>query len=88
LTPNELEHARRHFPHVALFVLSGVVLRDEDGIAPQASSGVERVLEPWAVEDDRLTPVGFAYAVPDAEGAWASSPSLASPSDESGSPPT
>jgi len=64
LTPNEVAHARDHYPRVALFVVSRITLTDlNDGtVAP--SGGNVRVVWPWRIDDGALSPVGYAYAVP------------------------
>ena len=63
LTRNEVAHAQNNFPRVALFVLADVQLTKRKG-APVASGGNEHVYEPWQLDADRLTPVGFTYALP------------------------
>ena len=51
LTRNEVAHARKHYPDVALFVLSGVTLEGRGTGAPQASGGEPRVFDPWDLND-------------------------------------
>ena len=63
LTANEVEHACK-FPHVCLFIVSGIeVTRHSDGQI-ETSGGSESVLDPWHVEQGLLTPLGFKYEVP------------------------
>jgi hypothetical protein len=64
LTPNEVEHAREQFPHVALFVVAAVEVSAASGSDPVATGGAEQVWLPWAIDEGRLIPVGFAYSVP------------------------
>ncbi len=67
LTPNEVDHARRHHPHVALFIAAGIRVEDVQGEAPRAGGGEVKIIHPWQVADDRLTPLGFAYDARDRE---------------------
>ena len=63
LTPLEVTHARTQYPNVALFVLAGIqVKRTPDG-AVEASGGEARVIDPWRLETDNLSPIGFSYSV-------------------------
>lgn len=64
LTPNEVQHARTHFPDVALFVLSGVVLDLSDANRPHAKGGVVRVIAPWNLDESGLVPQSYAYFLP------------------------
>jgi hypothetical protein len=64
LTPNEVDHARRQHPHVALFVAAGIrVVGAPDG-SPQAADGAPRIYEPWQIDDGVLTPLGYSYVPP------------------------
>jgi uncharacterized protein DUF3883/EVE domain-containing protein len=60
LTRNEVEHARMHYPRVALFIAAQLQV----STAPLAITG-GRVLirEPWKVQDDCLRPLAYVYAV-------------------------
>jgi hypothetical protein len=60
LTRNEVALHREVFPSNALMVVSGICLANAGG-EPVASGGVLRILWPWEVEDNRLTPVAFEY---------------------------
>ncbi len=62
LTPNEVSHARRQFPHVALFIVAGVRLNESPDAA--ASGGYVALIEPWKLDERDLTPVGYSYAMP------------------------
>jgi hypothetical protein len=63
ITKAELENARRHFPHVALFVTSGISL-DRTQSPPRVSGGTDRVLHPWDVTACRLAPVTLECWLP------------------------
>jgi hypothetical protein len=62
LTPNEVEHAREQFPHVALIVVGNIAVADEG--KPVVTGGDLVVFDPWRIEDGQLQPIGFAYTVP------------------------
>lgn len=63
LTPNEVRHAQ-DYPGTALFVVSNIVLeRAEDG-AVIAAGGQRHCYDPWRLDEEALTPVGFRYQVP------------------------
>lgn len=59
LTPNELAHAREQYPHVALVVVSGIRLTDG---ATGSHAGL-RSIQPWQIDGDALTPLGFRYTL-------------------------
>lgn len=63
LTPNEVRHARRSHPDVALFVLANIQLEGE-GDEVSASGGNETVFLPWEIDQGTLNPIGFSYDVP------------------------
>jgi hypothetical protein len=63
VTRNEVEHAKRMFPAIALAVVSGIVLRgDADGV-PTAEGGILTVLEPWDVTLFELRPFAFECVI-------------------------
>jgi len=62
LTPNEVDHAREHYPNVALFVVAAIRVEASDGCA----GGRDTIFEPWDIDSGMLTPVGYSYAVPTA----------------------
>jgi hypothetical protein len=62
LTPNEVDHALS-YPHVALFIVSDVVISDSDG-TPSASGGRIAIHHPWQLDDRNLTATGYSYTVP------------------------
>jgi hypothetical protein len=64
LTPNEVEHARAHYPAVALFVVAHIVTDEVASGRQEASGGTVQIIEPWRVDDGVLVPVGYAYSVP------------------------
>lgn len=63
LTPNEVTHAHKHHPNVALFIVANVALSSVEG-KPLVSGGDVIVHEPWKLEDEGLTAIGYEYAVP------------------------
>ncbi len=63
LTPNEVRHAHEQYPNVSLFVVSNIVLLSEDGQS-HASGGEPVLYEPWNLDDESLTAIGYEYAVP------------------------
>ncbi len=64
LTANEVEHARRLEGHVALFVVSDIVLHRENGAEPRASGGTPHIFEPWEIDRFSLRPVAFECTLP------------------------
>ncbi len=65
LTPNDVAHARRYHPHVALFVVARIRVEGAETATPRVSGGEPDVIYPWLIDDDRLTPLGFAYGTRD-----------------------
>jgi hypothetical protein len=60
LTPNEVNHART-YPHVTLFILADIeVTRDAVGNI-SASGGRPVLLDPWCIDPESLTPLGYQY---------------------------
>jgi|GEM_PF-4042846 len=53
LTRNEVGHARKQHPNVALFVVSGIRLEGRGTDQPVAMGGTVRVISPWNVDDAR-----------------------------------
>lgn len=62
MTRNEVQHARDHHGHVALFVVTEIVV-DASG----CSGGSVRVFDPWDIGKYQLEPVAFECRLPDAE---------------------
>lgn len=62
LTRNEVELHREQHPNNMLVVVSSVDL-DRSTTPPVASGGAMRVISPWVVEDDALTPLAYRYTV-------------------------
>ena len=60
LTPNEVAHARTIYPHVALAVVSNIHIRDDEDF----TGGALSVFDPWAIDEGRLTAIGFSYRTP------------------------
>lgn len=77
LTRNEVLLHLKEFPNTALAIVHSIVL-DRTGTPPRASGGVLVYEQPWALNEDRLTPMAYRYdtglgalasvAVPDLEG--------------------
>ena len=63
LTRNEVTHARE-WRCDALFVLCHIDVRARDGESPVASGGTPRILCPWGINDDDLTPLVYSYRLP------------------------
>jgi hypothetical protein len=64
LTPNEVRHGQE-MKHVALFILSNVVVERADDGTVTATGGVRHPYDPWQIDDGTLIPLGFRYRVPD-----------------------
>ncbi len=64
LTANEVEHARTHYPHVALAIVGNVELFSQSGGTPETSGGELIILEPWRIGDGQLKPLAYQYNVP------------------------
>jgi hypothetical protein len=62
LTKNEVRHARDTHPNIALFILHSVSLGGPS-LAPVCSGGAMREIRPWALNDDKLEALTFAYTV-------------------------
>lgn len=62
LTVNEVKHAQKHYPKVALFVLSHIQVDTESIENPQG--GEIQILEPWKVDEGALSPLAYAYILP------------------------
>jgi hypothetical protein len=63
LTPNEVGHAS-DFPRTILIIVSGITLTPGPGGTWTAQGGRRRVIEPWKLDQQRLSPLGFEYSVP------------------------
>ena len=59
LTPNEVRHCRS-YPEMALSVVSRIVIADDETVADR---GDLYILEPWNMDDARLTPSEYSYRV-------------------------
>ena len=64
LTPNEVAHARRQYPRVALFVVAGIQVAAAADGPPHATGGTAHVYDPWRIGHGALIPVGYAYTPP------------------------
>jgi uncharacterized protein DUF3883 len=64
LTRNEVTHARRVFPRVALYVLAGIELVRADDASYRASGGTAINRNPWDIRSGELQPLAYAYDLP------------------------
>jgi Domain of unknown function (DUF3883) len=64
LTHGEVRHAREH-RIIALFVVAGIRVPRLANGAPAAEGGHELVFDPWELDDARLDPLGYEYALPE-----------------------
>jgi hypothetical protein len=63
LTQGEVEFALGHKGQMVLFVLHSIhVVQGRNGVVP--GGGVRHLVQPWDVDDGKLMPVSFKYAVP------------------------
>jgi hypothetical protein len=62
VTKNGVEHAQKHFPHVSLFVVSGIELDQKSGAA---IGGKIRVLAPWDIKGCKLVPLSYQCLIPE-----------------------
>lgn len=63
LTRNEVTHARRVFPHVALYILADVNLTAIDESIYQADGGTEIVRDPWDIRVGQLQALAYEYGL-------------------------
>jgi hypothetical protein len=59
LTPNEVDHCRK-YPNMAIAVVS--LLKVEDDLVVVGSGSLE-IIEPWIIDESRLTPTEYSYRV-------------------------
>jgi hypothetical protein len=64
LTRNEVTHARRVFPRIALYVLADIAAMELDDGAYRVSGGVEIVRNPWDIDAGNLQALAFEYGLP------------------------
>jgi hypothetical protein len=64
LTRNEVTHARRVFPRMALYILADVELTAIDEAIYRADAGTEIVRNPWDIRAGQLQPLAFEYTMP------------------------
>ena len=60
LTANEVAHARKFHPGVALYVVTHLVVAESDGEI-EVSGGDERVVNLWQPDDAYLRPLSLEY---------------------------
>lgn len=63
LTRNEVIHASENPGRAALFVLSGIVLKDK-GVSLVAAGGVVNLWHPWVLDSEALEPLQYRYKLP------------------------
>lgn len=61
LTANEVDHARAHYPHVELFIVSDILVIVEQGDLLDTSGGNDTVYQRWDVDAGVLTPITYKY---------------------------
>jgi hypothetical protein len=64
LTRNEVTHARRVFPRIALYVLADIVATKLDDGNYRIGGGVEIIRNPWDIDAGNLQALAFEYEVP------------------------
>jgi len=63
LTRNEVTHARRVFPRVALYVLAGIELIRAGETSYRAAGGTAIIRNPWDIRTGELQPLAYAYSL-------------------------
>jgi hypothetical protein len=63
LTRNEVFHARRHFPRVALYVQAEIEI-NRALPTPMCRGGYPIIVDPWCPGDDALTLLAYSYLLP------------------------
>jgi hypothetical protein len=58
LTKNEVEQSRTQSDRMVLFIVHSIVMNKK---SVKKGSGVVSIIDPWKVNDDRLTPISFTY---------------------------
>jgi hypothetical protein len=66
LTRREVEHHQTAAPNSALIVVSDIRLSGTPQ-APSAEGGDLRVIEPWKIAPESLTPIAYQHVVPEAD---------------------
>ena len=66
LTPNEVAHARA-YEHVALFIVSHIVVGAREDEELTTSGGKVAHFHPWHIDERALLPVSYRYLVPDSK---------------------
>lgn len=65
VTRNEVAVHRARHPHNALIVVHSIILARTSG-RPTAAGGQLVMVSPWQINEERLRPLAFQYAVPNA----------------------
>ena len=63
LTKNEVKHAKRVHPHMALVVVSEITVSGSES-RPRCSGGSTNVIDPWDVRLGQLTSLAYTYKLP------------------------
>lgn len=63
LTRNEAVHAKAHSPHIALVVVSEILLDRIGSESYAVSGGKVRIIQPWNLSEDRLEPLAYSYRI-------------------------
>jgi len=64
LTRNEVLFARKNWPSMALYIVSGINVYGPKG-KRRARGGTGRPIAPWAIDEGYLTPRNYEYRVPE-----------------------
>ncbi len=64
LTKNEVQHARLHPGHCALFVLHGIKVTWDDEGLPHAADGDAHIIHPWHPVQEALQALTYRYRLP------------------------
>lgn len=64
LTRGEVEVVRGRGPEAALALVTGIELDATKDGAPVAAAGELKVIRPWEVDDERLSPLTYSYPLP------------------------
>lgn len=58
LTKNEVDLSRNYGDKMSLFLVHSIVMNEK---SVKKGSGVVYIIDPWKVDDDRLTPISYTY---------------------------
>lgn len=60
LTPNEVEWARKHYPHTVLAIVTGIEISEQQGVI-KATKGTLHLIKPWRPDDTALVPLVYRF---------------------------